>query len=166
MKTNNSPSLLLDFQGSGGYFSAVLGKVGADLGCLELFWLPGSLFCTFWAMLRQVGAKMADKRGRMGELGRNIGSRWMRSTCSRISATCSGLRIAGRTRNCARAPVSAEAATMLGQAADGWRGSSSGQGPVPGPGLGLAGDAHSAVACGNMDGACQLTRADGGSDLM
>ena len=78
MKTTNSPSLLLDFRRSGGDFSLVLGKVGADLGCLELFWFQGLLFGTFWAMLRQVGAKMATKSGRMGELGRIMGSRWIR----------------------------------------------------------------------------------------
>jgi hypothetical protein len=76
MKTINSLAVLLDFQMSGGYFSAVLGKVGADLGCLELFWLQNSFFGTFWAMLRQVGAKMATKSGRMGELSRIMGSRW------------------------------------------------------------------------------------------
>ena len=76
MKTTKSPSLLLHFRWSGGDFSAVLDKVGADLGCLELFWFQGSLFGTFLAMLRQVGAKLATKRGRMGELGRIMGSRW------------------------------------------------------------------------------------------
>ena len=78
MKTSNSPSLLLDFRRSGDDFSAVLSKVGAELGSLELFWFQGSVFGRFSAMLRQVGAKMATKSGRMGELGRNMGSRWMR----------------------------------------------------------------------------------------
>ena len=78
MKTSNSPSLLLIFEGLGGDFSAVLGKFGADLGSLELFWSQGSVFGRFSAMLRQVGAKMATKSSRMGELGRIMGSRWMR----------------------------------------------------------------------------------------
>ena len=59
-------------------FSAVLSKFGADLGSLELFWFEGSVFGRFSAMLRQVGAKMATKSGRMGELGRIMGSRWTR----------------------------------------------------------------------------------------
>ena len=78
MKTSNSPSLLLDFRGSGSDFSAVLGNVGADLGSLELFWFQGLLFGRFSAMLCQVGAKMATKSDRMGELDRIMGSRWMR----------------------------------------------------------------------------------------
>ena len=40
MKTNNTPSLLLDFHGLGGYFSAALGKVGASGGVL---WALGGL---------------------------------------------------------------------------------------------------------------------------
>jgi hypothetical protein len=55
MKTSNSQSLLLDFRGLGSDFSAVLGKVGADLGSLELFWFQGSLFGSFSAKL---GSKM------------------------------------------------------------------------------------------------------------
>jgi hypothetical protein len=51
----------LIFEGLGGDFSAVLGKVGADLGSLVLFWFQGSLFCRFSAMLgkawQQDGAK-------------------------------------------------------------------------------------------------------------
>ena len=66
------------FGGLGGDFSAVLGKVGADLGSLVLFWFQGLLFGRFSAMLRQVGAKMATKSGRIGELGRIMGSRWIR----------------------------------------------------------------------------------------
>jgi hypothetical protein len=58
-------------------FSAVLRKVGADFGFLVLFWFQGSLFGRFSAMLRQVGAKMATKSDRMGELGRIMGSRWI-----------------------------------------------------------------------------------------
>ena len=75
MKTINSPSLLLDFRRSGGDYSAVLGKFGADLGSLELFWFQGSFFGRFSALLRQVGAKMATKSGRVGGLGRNMVSR-------------------------------------------------------------------------------------------
>ena len=66
------------FEGLGGDFSAVLGKVGADLGSLELFWFEGLVFGGFSAMLRKVGAKMSTKSGRMGGLGRNMGSRSMR----------------------------------------------------------------------------------------
>ena len=63
------------FEGLGSDFSAVLGEVGADLGSLVSFWFQGSFFGRFSAMLRQVGAKMATKSGRMGGLGRNMGSR-------------------------------------------------------------------------------------------
>ena len=64
------------FDGLESDFSAVLSKVGADLVSLVLFWFQGSLFGRFSAMLRQVGAKMATKSGRMGGLGRIMGSRW------------------------------------------------------------------------------------------
>ena len=61
MKTTNSPSLLLDFRYLAVDFSAVLGKFGADLGSLELFWFQVSFFCRFSAMLgkawQQDGAK-------------------------------------------------------------------------------------------------------------
>ena len=76
MKTTTVHNFCLIFEGLGDDFSAVLGKFGADLGSLELFWFQGLVFGRFSAMLRQVGAKMATKRGRMGELGRNMGSRW------------------------------------------------------------------------------------------
>ena len=52
-----------------------MGKFGADLGSLELFSFHVSVFGRFSAMLRQVGAKMATKSGRMGGLERNTGSR-------------------------------------------------------------------------------------------
>ena len=52
-------------------------RFSADFGSLELFWFQGSVFGRFSAMFRKVGAKMAIKSGRMGELGRNMGSRWI-----------------------------------------------------------------------------------------
>ena len=51
----------LIFEGLDIEFAAVLGKFGADLGSLELFWFQGSFFCRFSAMLgkawQQDGAK-------------------------------------------------------------------------------------------------------------
>ena len=85
------------FEGLGDDFSAVLGKVGADLGSLVLFWFQGSLFGRFSAMLRQVGAKTATKSGKMGGLGRNMGSRSTRkgSGSMREGPTGSGPELLG-----------------------------------------------------------------------
>jgi hypothetical protein len=51
----------LIFESLEGDFSAVLGKFGADLKSLELFWFQGPFFCRFSGMLgkawQQDGAK-------------------------------------------------------------------------------------------------------------
>jgi hypothetical protein len=63
-------------------FSGVLGKVGADLCSLVLFWFQGLLFRRFWAMLRQVGAKMASKSGKMGGLVES----WVPGGCAKVQS--------------------------------------------------------------------------------
>ena len=52
-------------------------RFSADFNSLELFLFQGSVFGRFSAMFRRVGAKMATKSGRMGGLGRIMGSRWI-----------------------------------------------------------------------------------------
>ena len=59
------------FEGLEGDFSAVLGKFGADLGSLELFWFQVSFFCRFSAMLgkawQQDGAKWTKLAASCGQ---------------------------------------------------------------------------------------------------
>jgi hypothetical protein len=76
-------------------FSGVLGKVGADLCSLVLFWFQGSLFRRFWAMLRQVGAKMATKSGRMGGLVES----WGPGGREKVQGRCNEVR-SGASQSC------------------------------------------------------------------
>ena len=73
MKTFNSPSLLLDFQIWGVIFQlfwARLAQIWALLCCF-------GFRVRFFADFQRCCAKLATKRGRMGELGRIRGSRWI-----------------------------------------------------------------------------------------
>ena len=57
------------FEDLGSDFSAVLGKLGADLGSLVLFWFQGSLFGSFSAKL---GSKMKQNGPSWDQVGRKL----------------------------------------------------------------------------------------------